>query len=55
LEDLFYDGTHKGIQARHASKLVAILDRIDAANEIKDMNYPASGLHPLLPKTKRMN
>ena len=52
LEDLFYDGTHKGIQARHASKLVAILDRLDAANEIKDMNYPGSGLHLLLPKKK---
>jgi len=53
LEDLFYDGTHKGIQTKHAPKLVAILDRLDAANEIKDMNYPGSGLHPLLPKAKR--
>jgi len=53
LEDLFYDGTHKGIQAKHASKLVAILDRLDGANEIKDMNYPGSGLHPLLTKAKK--
>ena len=52
LEDFFYDGTRKGIQAKHASKLEAILDRLDAANEIKDMNYPGSGLHLLLPKTK---
>jgi len=51
LEDFFYDGTRKGIQAKHASKLVAILDRLDAANEIKDTNYPGSGLH-LIPKTK---
>jgi proteic killer suppression protein len=53
LEDFFYDGTRKGIQAKYASKLVAILDRLDSANEIKDMNYPGSGLHLLLPKTNR--
>jgi len=52
LEDFFYDGTSKGIQAKQASKLAAILDRLDAANEIQDMNYPGSGLHRLLPKTK---
>jgi toxin HigB-1 len=52
LEDFFYDGTHKVIQAKHASKIEAILDRLDAANEIKDMNYPGSGLHQLLPKKK---
>jgi toxin HigB-1 len=52
LEDFFYDGTLKGIQAKHALKLEAILDRLDSANEIKDMNYPGSGLHLLLPKTK---
>jgi len=52
LEDFFYDGTRKSIQAKHASKLAAILDRLDAANEIKDMNYPGSGLHQLLPKAK---
>jgi len=52
LEDFFYDGTIKGIQARHTSKLGAILDRLDAANEIKDMNYPDSGLHLRLPQKK---
>ncbi len=52
LEDFFYDGTRKGIQAKHAAKLETILDRLDAANEIKDMNYPSSGLYLLLPKTK---
>ena len=52
LEDFFYDGTRKGIQAKHASRLVAILDRLDAAQEMRDMNYPGSGLHPLIPKTK---
>jgi proteic killer suppression protein len=52
LEDFFYDGSRKGIQAQHTSKLEAILDRLDAADEIRDMNYPGSGLHPLLPKAK---
>ena len=52
LEDFFYDGTRKGIQAKHASRLEAILDRLDAANEIKDMNYHCSARHLLLPKTK---
>jgi proteic killer suppression protein len=52
VEDFFYDGTRKGIQAKHVAKLEAILDRLDAANDIKDMSYPGSGLHPLLPKTK---
>ncbi len=30
-----------------------MLDRLDAVSEIKDMNYPGSGLHLLLPKKKR--
>ena len=52
LEDFFCDGTRKGIQTKQASKLEAILDRIDAANEIKDMNSPGFGLHLLIPKKK---
>jgi proteic killer suppression protein len=52
LEDLFYDGTRKGIQTKYVSNIEAILDRLDAVNEIKDMNYPASGLHLLHPRKK---
>ncbi|MGA3208447.1 MAG: type II toxin-antitoxin system RelE/ParE family toxin [Syntrophales bacterium] len=52
LEDFFYDGTRKGIQTKYVSKIEAILDRLDAANEIKDMNYPGSGLHLLHPRKK---
>jgi proteic killer suppression protein len=52
LEDFFYDGIRKGLQTKQVSKIEAILDRLDAANEIKDMNYPGSGLHLLLPKKK---
>lgn len=47
LERLFYDGTKKGIQPQHAGKLEDILDRLDAAAVVGDMDYPGSGLHPL--------
>jgi len=52
LEDFFYDGTKKGINPQHAQKLADILDRLDAAKDIKDMNYPGSGLHHLKGKKK---
>lgn len=47
LEDFFYDGTTKGIQAKHTQKLADILDRLDAARIPQDMNYPGSDFHPL--------
>ena len=50
LEDFFYDGTKKGIQAKHAKKLADILDRLDAACLLEDMNYPGAQLHPLFGK-----
>ncbi len=50
LEDFFYDGTKKGIQPNHAGKLEEILDRLNQARETRDMNFPGSGLHHLLPK-----
>jgi len=50
LGDFFYDGVKKGVQPKHANKIASILDRLDAANDIRDMNYPGSGLHLLQPK-----
>jgi len=50
LEDFFYDGTKKGIQPKHAGKREEILDRLNQARETRDMNFPGSGLHLLLPK-----
>ena len=38
---------HKGIRPDHAARLEIILDRLNAANEVKDMNYPGSNLHKL--------
>lgn len=52
LEDYFYDGTKKGINPQHAQKLADIIDRLDAAKDLKDMKYPGSGLHQLKGKKK---
>lgn len=47
LEVFFYTGKKKGIRPEQANRLERILDRLNAANDIKDMNYPGSKLHPL--------
>lgn len=47
LEKFFLDGTKRGIQPKHARKLADVLDLLDAANEIRDMNFPGSDLHIL--------
>jgi proteic killer suppression protein len=53
IEEFFYTGNKKGIKPEHASRLEIILDRLNAANEIKDMNYPGSNLHKLSGDKKR--
>ena len=47
LEDFFYTGKKTGIKPEHADRLGRILDRLNAASEIRDMNYPGSSLHKL--------
>lgn len=47
LEDFFYDGTLRGIRPNHGRRLSLLLDRLNAAAEIGDMNFPGSNLHPL--------
>jgi proteic killer suppression protein len=47
LEDFFYAGSKKGILPEHSSKLERILDRLNAAGDVQDMNYPGSYLHRL--------
>lgn len=47
LEKFFETGVKKGIQAAHVKKIARILDRLDAAVEVKDMNFPGSDFHPL--------
>ena len=50
LEDFFYEGSKRGIQPKHESKLADILDVLDAATTIQDVNFPGSMLHLLNPK-----
>lgn len=52
LEKFFLDGTKKGIQSKQADKLADVLDLLDAASGIQDMNFPGSALHPLKGKLK---
>ena len=47
LEKFFYTGSKRGIRPDHSAKLEKILDRLNAANELKDMNFPGSYLHQL--------
>ncbi len=47
LEIFFYSGSKKGIKPEHSTRLERLLDRLNAANDIKDMNYPGSFLHQL--------
>lgn len=47
LEKLFEEDDRSGINPEHEVKLSDILDRLDSALEVKDMNYPGSGLHQL--------
>lgn len=52
LENYFYAGAKKGIQAKHAQKLADILDRLDASDDINGMKYPGSDLYQLKGKMK---
>ena len=50
LERFFFDGIKKGIQTKHVDSLEAILDLLDAADNVTVMNFPGSRLHLLQPK-----
>ena len=47
IEKFFYTGNKKWIRPEHAKRLEIILDRLNAANDVKDMNYPGSNLYKL--------
>lgn len=47
LEKFFETGSRSGIQPALAGKIERILDRLDAAADPKDMNFPESNFHPL--------
>lgn len=47
LKKFFESGTRVGIQAAHENKIRRILDRLNAAAEVKDMNAPGYDFHSL--------
>lgn len=54
LEKLFFEGSTKGIQPKHKTKLEDILDLIDSMIQIQDVNFPGSRLHKLEPKKENI-
>ena len=52
LARFFSTGSKRGIQAQHAQKLADILDLLDAAVTVTDMNFPGSNLHQLRGKQR---
>ena len=52
LENFFYDGSKKGIKPDHAKRLRLVLDRLNNATVVGDMDYPGSRLHPLQGSSK---
>jgi toxin HigB-1 len=47
LADFFFDGSLKGIQPKHAKKLSVILDCLNMAEKVQDINFEGSNLHSL--------
>lgn len=47
LKKFFDSGIKSGIPPVLANKIELILDRLDAAGEARDLNFPGSDFHPL--------
>ncbi len=47
LEKFYTTGSLAGIQAKHRAKLRLILDQLNTAEVIGDMDFPGANLHPL--------
>jgi proteic killer suppression protein len=47
LQRFFEKGDHSKIQPAHRKKIRLILSLLNAATEIRDMNFPGSDLHKL--------
>ncbi len=47
LKKFFDSGSKAAIQAAHAKRIKLILDLLNSALEVKDMNFPGSDFHPL--------
>ena len=51
-EALYFKGSKKGVDPKHATKLLRIADRLNAADDVYDMSFPGSALHLLEPRSK---
>lgn len=47
LKKFFETGVRSGISPALTAKIELVLDRLDAAIDVKDMNFPGSDFHPL--------
>lgn len=47
LEQLYRDGTKKGVQSAHVPKLLRILSVLDVAQTAEDLAIPSFRAHPL--------
>jgi len=47
LKKFFESGSKAGIQVAHEKKIGRILDRLNSATEVQDMNAPGYDFHPL--------
>ena len=47
LKRYFENGDKSGILAVHAKKIGLILDLLDSAADVSDMDFPGSNFHPL--------
>lgn len=54
LKNFFFKGAKKGINPDHEEKLGNILDMLNAASVVEDMNFPGSKLHLLEPKKDKV-
>jgi len=52
LREFFDTGNLKGILPSHAKKIALILDLLNAARTVQDMDFPGANLHPLKGKLK---
>lgn len=53
LRKFFETGVKAGISPQLSSKIALILDRLDAASEARDMNFPGSDFHLLKGNLKK--
>jgi len=47
LENLYENGSTKGVHQEHKDKILRILDKLDSSTSPDDMRLPAFGLHKL--------